>query len=57
MVAAWFMSGNNETPFWKLYNAAVEDHNCSAKYHPKESCAEFHEEDIRATTEYSHNEL
>ncbi|KAK3918719.1 Protein ZGRF1 [Frankliniella fusca] len=57
MVAAWFMSGNNETPFWKLYNAAVEDHDCSAKYHPKESCAEFHEEDLRATTEYAHNEL
>lgn len=57
MVAAWFISGNNETPFWKLYNAAVEDHDCSSKYHPKESCAEFHEEDIRATTEYAHNEL
>lgn len=57
MVASWFMSGNNETPFWKLYTAATEDHDCQAKYHPKESCAEFHEEDIRATTEYAHNEL
>ncbi|KAG8256539.1 hypothetical protein J6590_065803 [Homalodisca vitripennis] len=28
LMASWFMSGHTGTAFWKLYNAAVEDHNC-----------------------------
>ncbi|XP_050537285.1 uncharacterized protein LOC126903244 [Daktulosphaira vitifoliae] len=55
LIASWFLSGRTGTPFWKLYNAATEDHNCAVKY--PANCQEFHEEDLRATTEYFHNEL
>ncbi|XP_054290436.1 uncharacterized protein LOC129005549 [Macrosteles quadrilineatus] len=56
LVASWFLSGQTGTPFWKLYNAAVEDHNCQVKY--PANCSQFHEEDQRVTTEqYVHNEL
>ncbi|CAH0390758.1 unnamed protein product [Bemisia tabaci] len=55
LMASWFLSGRTGTPFWKFYNAATEDHNCQARY-PAE-CKGFHEEDVRATTEYAHSEL
>lgn len=55
LIASWFLSSQTKTPFWKLYNAATEDHNCSTKY--SANCQEFHEEDLKATTEYFHNEL
>ncbi|CAH1404875.1 unnamed protein product [Nezara viridula] len=55
MVSAWFLSGHTGTPFWKLYNAAVEEFDCQTKY--PVDCSGFHEEDIRVTTEYYHSEL
>ncbi|XP_063232953.1 uncharacterized protein LOC134536856 [Bacillus rossius redtenbacheri] len=55
LVASWFLSGQTGTPFWKLYNAATEGHNCQVQY--PVDCDEFHAEDIRATTEYAHSEL
>lgn len=55
LTASWFLSGYTGTPFWKLYNAAVEEHKCQIKY--PVDCSQFHEEDVRATTEYMHNEL
>ncbi|XP_014290021.1 uncharacterized protein [Halyomorpha halys] len=55
MVAAWFLSGHTGTPFWKLYNSAVEEYDCQKKY--PVDCSGFHEEDIRVTTEYYHSEL
>nr|BAN20626.1 conserved hypothetical protein [Riptortus pedestris] len=55
LVSAWFLSGHTGTAFWKLYNAAVEDYECPVKF--PVDCTGFHEEDIRVTTEYYHNEL
>ncbi|XP_075228777.1 uncharacterized protein LOC142328711 isoform X2 [Lycorma delicatula] len=55
LISSWFLSGHTGTPFWKLYNAAVEEHKCQVKY--PVDCSQFHEEDIKATTEYMHNEL
>lgn len=28
LIASWYISGRTGTPFWKLYNAATEDHIC-----------------------------
>lgn len=33
--ASWFLSGQTGTPFWKLYNAAVEDYNCQVNVNNK----------------------
>lgn len=55
LVSAWFLSGHTGTAFWKLYNAAVENYDCPT--HFPVDCSGFHEEDIRVTTEYAHNEL
>lgn len=52
--AAWFLSGNTKISFWELYNAAVDDKSCS-RY--DKNCSDFHSEDLKATTEYFHNEL
>lgn len=52
--AAWFLSGNTRISFWELYNAAVDDKSCS-RY--DKNCSDFHSEDLKATTEYFHNEL
>ncbi|KAF6209133.1 hypothetical protein GE061_014877 [Apolygus lucorum] len=56
LVSAWFLSGQTGTSFWKLYSAATEDYKCEVQF--PSDCAEFHEEDIKKTTEYyEHNEL
>ncbi|XP_069695757.1 uncharacterized protein [Periplaneta americana] len=55
ITASWFLSSNTGTPFWKLYNAATEEDSCQLKY--PVDCSDYHTEDIKATTEYSHNEL
>ncbi|XP_049858899.1 uncharacterized protein LOC126353822 [Schistocerca gregaria] len=55
MVAIWILSSNNGSSFWKLYSAAVEGHDCAIQY--PANCGTFHEEDIKATTEYIHSEL
>nr|CAD7592942.1 unnamed protein product [Timema genevievae] len=31
IVSSWFLSGETGTPFWKLYNAATEEHNCQVR--------------------------
>ncbi|XP_021926119.1 uncharacterized protein LOC110832943 isoform X1 [Zootermopsis nevadensis] len=55
ITASWFLSSNTSTPFWKLYSAATDDHNCQVKY--PVDCSDYHTEDIKATTEYAHSEL
>jgi len=56
LVSAWFLSGNTGTSFWKLYSAATENYKCEEQF--PSDCSEFHEEDIKRTTEYyQHNEL
>nr|CAD7462880.1 unnamed protein product [Timema tahoe] len=108
IVSSWFLSGETGTPFWKLYNAATEEHNCQVRReglakpfsgydwrqrfdvnqemvgrdfpwarlrrHVSEDaqrylglnlcrvkypadCSDFHELDVKATTEYAHSEL
>lgn len=53
--AAWAISNKAGVNFWSLYGAIVENQNCVEKY--PVDCSAFHEEELRVTTEYSHNEL
>lgn len=53
--AAWAISNKASVNFWSLYGSIVENKNCAEKY--PVDCSAFHEEELRVTTEYSHNEL
>ncbi|XP_076235577.1 uncharacterized protein LOC143179979 [Calliopsis andreniformis] len=53
--AAWSVSNKLGTSFWTLYGAITEHDRCIQKY--PADCTEFHEEEIRVTTESIHNEL
>ncbi|KOX72386.1 hypothetical protein WN51_01485 [Melipona quadrifasciata] len=53
--AAWAVSNKLETNFWNLYGAIVEHDKCAQKY--PADCTDFHEEEIRITTENVHSEL
>nr|ATU83046.1 secreted hypothetical protein [Pristhesancus plagipennis] len=55
IVSAWFLSGQTGSSFLSLYDAIVEDYNCQNEF--PVDCVGFHEEDLRITTEYAHNEL
>ncbi|KAK9501226.1 hypothetical protein O3M35_011980 [Rhynocoris fuscipes] len=55
IVSAWFLSGHTGSSFLSLYDAIVEDYNCQNEF--PVDCVGFHEEDLRITTEYAHNEL
>ncbi|XP_046610947.1 uncharacterized protein LOC124300677 isoform X1 [Neodiprion virginianus] len=53
--AAWFLSNRIGQNFWTLYAAVSESERCFAK-HPVD-CSDFHEEEVRVTTEAIHSEL
>ncbi|XP_034179198.2 uncharacterized protein LOC117603807 [Osmia lignaria lignaria] len=53
--AAWAVSSKLGTNFWTLYGAIMDHERCVKKY-PAE-CTDFHEEEIRITTESVHSEL
>nr|XP_012143894.1 PREDICTED: uncharacterized protein LOC100875751 [Megachile rotundata]XP_012143896.1 PREDICTED: uncharacterized protein LOC100875751 [Megachile rotundata]XP_012143897.1 PREDICTED: uncharacterized protein LOC100875751 [Megachile rotundata] len=53
--AAWAVSNKVGTNFWTLYGAIMDHEKCVEKY-PAE-CTDFHEEEIRITTESVHSEL
>ncbi|KZC14971.1 PREDICTED: uncharacterized protein LOC107193098 [Dufourea novaeangliae] len=53
--AAWAVSNKLGTSFWTLYGAITEHSRCIQKY--PAACTEFHEEEIRVTTESTHSEL
>ncbi|XP_054006528.1 uncharacterized protein LOC128891214 [Hylaeus anthracinus] len=53
--AAWAVSNKLGTSFWILYGAITEHDKCIQKY--PANCTEFHEEEVRVTTESVHNEL
>ncbi|XP_012265259.2 uncharacterized protein LOC105691392 isoform X2 [Athalia rosae] len=53
--AAWFLSNKTGINFWNLYAAVSESERCFAK-HPVD-CRDFHEEEVRVTTEAVHSEL
>ncbi|XP_067007809.2 uncharacterized protein [Anabrus simplex] len=55
LAASWFLSTNTGTPFWQLYHAATEELHCPTQY--PVDCSDFHAEEIKATTEYTHSEL
>ncbi|XP_043247949.1 uncharacterized protein LOC122394857 [Colletes gigas] len=52
---AWAVSNKLGTSFWLLYGAITEQDRCVQKY--PADCTEFHEEEIRVTTESVHSEL
>lgn len=54
-ILSWFLSTKTGTPYWTLYNIIAENTNCPALY--KDSCNDFHIDELRVTTEYVHNEL
>ncbi|KAK0089191.1 hypothetical protein PV325_008503 [Microctonus aethiopoides] len=53
--AAWAISTKTNISFWSLYGAIQESEQCYEKY--PADCNEFHEEEIRVTTEAIHSEL
>ncbi|XP_076376749.1 uncharacterized protein LOC143259218 [Megalopta genalis] len=53
--AAWAVSNKLGTSFWALYGAITEHDKCVQKY--PAICTDFHEEEIRVTTESVHSEL
>lgn len=53
--AAWAVSNKLGTNFWTLYGAIMEQDICIQKY--PADCTDFHEEEIRITTENIHSEL
>ncbi|XP_043268852.1 uncharacterized protein [Venturia canescens] len=53
--AAWSISDKTGVSFWSLYGAIQENDQCHEKY--PADCTEFHEEEIRVTTEATHSEL
>ena len=53
--AAWAVSNKLGSSFWVLYGAIMEHDRCIQKY--PADCTEFHEEEIRVTTESTHSEL
>ncbi|XP_076295091.1 uncharacterized protein LOC143216149 [Lasioglossum baleicum] len=53
--AAWAVSNKLGTSFWTLYGAISEHDKCVQKY--PANCTDFHEEEIRVTTESVHSEL
>ncbi|XP_034952300.1 uncharacterized protein [Chelonus insularis] len=53
--AAWAISSKTNISFWNLYGAIRENDECFSKY--PVNCNDFHEEEIRVTTEAIHNEL
>ncbi|XP_043789013.1 uncharacterized protein LOC122712977 isoform X1 [Apis laboriosa] len=53
--AAWAVSNKLGTNFWTLYGAIMEHDMCIQKY--PADCTDFHEEEIRITTENIHSEL
>ncbi|XP_066155899.1 uncharacterized protein [Euwallacea fornicatus] len=55
LVAAWFLRVDTTSSYWDLYEVITEQRNCQDYY--KESCDGFYHEEVKATTEYVHNEL
>ncbi|KAF7276114.1 hypothetical protein GWI33_010909 [Rhynchophorus ferrugineus] len=55
LIAAWFASSNTGTSYWDLYSDITDDKNCQKLFN--KNCEGFHEDEIRVTTEYVHNEL
>ncbi|XP_015127038.1 uncharacterized protein LOC107048401 [Diachasma alloeum] len=53
--AAWTLSTKTSINFWTLYGAIQEGEQCFEKF--PVDCNDFHEEEIRVTTEAIHNEL
>lgn len=53
--AAWFIGSKTGSNFWSLYEAVHAGERCFAKY--PVDCTEFHEEEVRVTTEAIHSEL
>ncbi|XP_074106504.1 uncharacterized protein LOC141532178 isoform X1 [Cotesia typhae] len=53
--AAWAISTKTNVSFWTLYGAIRENDQCFDKY--PVDCNDFHEEEIRVTTEAIHSEL
>lgn len=53
--AAFAVSNKLGTTFWTLYGAIAEHDRCVQKY--PADCSDFHEEEIRVTTESVHSEL
>ncbi|XP_063992357.1 uncharacterized protein LOC135170454 [Diachasmimorpha longicaudata] len=53
--AAWTLSTRTSINFWTLYGAIQEGEQCFEKF--PVDCNDFHEEEIRVTTEAIHNEL
>ncbi|KAK9294600.1 hypothetical protein QLX08_010826 [Tetragonisca angustula] len=53
--AAWAVSNKLGTNFWNLYGAIMEHDKCAQKY--PADCTDFHEEEVRITTESVHSEL
>ncbi|XP_023289404.1 uncharacterized protein LOC105701497 [Orussus abietinus] len=53
--AAWAISNKTGQNFWTLYGAVQDNQKCFEMY--PADCTAFHEEEIRVTTEYAHNEL
>ncbi|XP_066248117.1 uncharacterized protein [Euwallacea similis] len=55
LVAAWFLRVDTGSSYWDLYEVITEQRNCQDYY--KNSCDGFYHEEVKATTEYVHNEL
>ncbi|XP_017889842.1 uncharacterized protein LOC108630832 isoform X2 [Ceratina calcarata] len=53
--SAWAVSNKLGINFWSLYGAIMEHDRCVQKY--PADCTDFHEEEIRITTESVHSEL
>ncbi|CAK9824743.1 hypothetical protein ANTRET_LOCUS2861 [Anthophora retusa] len=53
--AAWAVSNTLGTNFWTLYGAIMEHDGCIQQY--PADCTDFHEEEVRITTENVHSEL
>ncbi|CAG9759709.1 unnamed protein product [Ceutorhynchus assimilis] len=55
LVATWFLTSHTKTSYWDLYEVIVNTNNCNLYYN--DLCNGFYHEEIKATTEYVHNEL
>ncbi|XP_013185167.1 uncharacterized protein LOC106130786 [Amyelois transitella] len=55
LVASAALSYHNGKGFWDLYNAVKNDVNCDVEY--PADCSEFHEHELKVTTEVYHSEL
>ncbi|KOC59235.1 hypothetical protein WH47_11311 [Habropoda laboriosa] len=53
--AAWAVSNSLGSNFWTVYGAIMEHDGCILKY--PADCTDFHEEEVRITTENVHSEL